>query len=53
MTKASNKILHHCFFYIFSDIKKKEMELKWNSHKEHYNYGDFVSTKHFPVNGVP
>ena len=23
MTKTSDIILHHCFFYIFSDIKKK------------------------------
>ena len=30
------------------------MELKWHSHKEHYNYDDFVPTKYFPgVNGVP
>ena len=47
--KTSSKIFYHCFFHIFPDIKKK----KWNSHKEHYIYDDFVSTKYFPVNDIP
>ena len=49
ITKTSSKILYHWFFYIFPDITKK----KWNSNKEHHNYDDFVSTKYFPVNGIP
>ena len=47
-TKTISKILYHCFFYIFSDIKNK----KWNSYEGHYNNDDFVSTKYFPVNDV-
>ena len=34
--------------YSFQILKKK-----WDSHKAHDNYDDFVSTKYFPVNGVP
>ena len=46
--KQAARFFTIAFFIFFSDIKNK----KWNSHKGHYRYGDFVSTKYILVNDV-
>ena len=45
--KTSSKILYHCFFHFFSDIKNK----KWNSHGGH-TIMMTLSQQNFPFNGV-
>ena len=43
--KQAARLFTIAFLMFFSDIKNQ----KWNSHKGHYNYDDFASTKYFPV----